>query len=199
MDKNLSFEQVSAEEIDALKELGNIGVAHAASSLSTMIGKIVEMSVPNVILAKISEIHKYFQEKIVTGVVTALEEVENGRSGYLYILFPEAKKLANLLIEDSTLIDSTIMEIGNIISSSFCNAIADMLGIMLIPSPPSLSEDMSVAIIEAIVAQIAEKGDSIIIFETELKEKDNAIDILITLVPDEKFLSYIMKMFGMLG
>lgn len=195
----LGFDKIGYEELDALKELGNIGVAHAATSLSAMLGKVVEMSVPNVKIIKISEIHSELQDKMVTGVVTALEDMENGRSGYLYIMFPDAKKLASLLIEDSMLFDSTVMEIGNILSSSFCNAIADMLGITIIPSPPSLAEDVNVAIIEAIVAQIAEKSDYVIIFETQLKEEDDAIEVLITLVPDEKFLSYIMKMFGMLG
>lgn len=185
--------------MDALKELGNIGVAHAATSLSTMLGKVVEMSVPNVVVAKISEIHNYFEEEIVSGVVTALEDMENGRSGYLYISFPNAEKVAKLLIEDANLVESTIMEIGNILSSSFCNAIADMLGITLIPSPPSFAYDVSVAIVEAIVAQIAEKSDYVIIFETELVEEDDAVEIMIALVPDEKFLGYIMKMFGMLG
>ncbi|MEM1671483.1 MAG: chemotaxis protein CheC [Archaeoglobaceae archaeon] len=195
----LSFDKIGSEELDALKELGNIGVAHAATSLSVMLGKLVEMSVPNVKIIKISEIHRELQDKIVTGIVTALEDMENGRSGYLYIMFPDAKKLASLLVEDSILIDSTVIEIGNILSSSFCNAIADMLGITLIPSPPNLAEDASVAIIEAIIAQIAERSDYVIIFETQLKEEDDAIEVLITLIPDEKFLGYIMKMFGMLG
>ncbi|MEM0330986.1 MAG: chemotaxis protein CheC [Archaeoglobaceae archaeon] len=195
----LSFDKIGSEELDALKELGNIGVAHAATSLSVMLGKLVEMSVPNVKIIKISEIHRELQDKIVTGIVTALEDMENGRSGYLYIMFPDAKKLASLLVEDSMLIDSTVIEIGNILSSSFCNAIADMLGITLIPSPPNLAEDASVAIIEAIIAQIAERSDYVIIFETQLKEEDDAIEVLITLIPDEKFLGYIMKMFGMLG
>lgn len=190
--------ELKFEEIDALKELGNIGVAHAATSLSTMLGKLVEMNVPNVLIAKISELHNYFEDEIVVGVVTALEDIENGRTGYLYISFPEAKKVARLLVEEESLIDSTIMEVGNILSSSFCNAIADMLGIMLIPSPPSLAEDASIAIIEVIVTQIAEKSENVIIFETELRESEDAIKILITLIPDEKFLSYILKMLGML-
>lgn len=187
------------EELDALKELGNIGVAHAATSLSTMLGKMVEMTVPKVIVAKFSEIHNYFKDEVITGIVTGLEDIENGRTGYLYISFPDAKKLSSIFIDDSSLADSTIMEIGNILSSSFCNAIADMLGIVLVPTPPSFAEDTSIAIVETIVAQIAEKGDWIIIFETELRESDYAIEILMTLVPDEKFLGYIIKMLGMLG
>lgn len=195
----INLGSLKEEELDALRELGNIGVAHAATSLSTMLGKMVEMTVPKVIVAKFSEIHNYFNEKVVTGVVTGLEDIENGRTGYLYISFPDAKKLSSIFIDDSSLADSTIMEIGNILSSSFCNAIADMLGIVLVPTPPSFAEDTSIAIVETIVAQIAEKGDWVIIFETELRESDYSIEILMTLVPDEKFLGYIIKMLGMLG
>ncbi|MEM2727087.1 MAG: chemotaxis protein CheC [Archaeoglobaceae archaeon] len=195
----INLGSLKEEELDALKELGNIGVAHAATSLSTMLGKMVEMTVPKVIVAKFSEIHNYFKDEVITGIVTGLEDIENGRTGYLYISFPDAKKLSSIFIDDSSLADSTIMEIGNILSSSFCNAIADMLGIVLVPTPPSFAEDTSIAIVETIVAQIAEKGDWIIIFETELRESDYAIEILMTLVPDEKFLGYIIKMLGMLG
>lgn len=198
MDK-IGFESLGSEEIDALKELGNIGVAHAATSLSTMLGKVVEMNVPNVVVARISEVHRYFKDELVSGVVTALEDMENGRSGYLYISFPNAEKVAKLLTDDANLVESTIIELGNILSSSFCNAIAEMLGIVLIPSPPSFAFDASIAIVESIVAQIAEKGDSVIIFETELREKEDAVEITIALIPDENFLGYIMKMFGMLG
>jgi chemotaxis protein CheC len=189
----------NAEQMDALKELGNIGVAHAATSLSTMLGKLIEMSVPSVKLAEISKIHEFFDEKPVTGVVTALEDMENGRSGYLFIAFPNSDRLVKLLTSDQSLQDSTLMEVGNILSSSFCNAIAEMLGIMLIPSPPSFASDLIIAIVEAIVAQIADKGDYVIIFETELREKEEAIEILVTLIPDDNFLGYVMKMMGMLG
>lgn len=191
--------EFSAEQLDALRELGNIGVAHAATSLSIMLGKSIDMSVPKVTIARISEMHNYFDDRVVTGIVTALEDMESGRTGYLLISFPDAKRIANFLTEDSSLAESTIMEVGNILSSSFCNAVADMLGIVLMPSPPSLAEDTSLAIVEAIVAQIAERGDFVIIFETQLSESDDAIEIPIVLLPDEKFLDYLIKMLGMLG
>ncbi|KUK04654.1 chemotaxis protein CheC [Methermicoccus shengliensis] len=190
-------------ELDALKELGNIGVGHAATSLSRMLGRLVVMSVPNVRVVKISELHEVIEtEKIVAGVVTALEDMENGQAGFLYVTFPESssEKVVRILLGDSSdeeLMDSAIMEIGNILSSSFCDATAEMLGIVLMPTPPSFAKDYSIAVVDAVVSQLADKSDHIVIFETELREREDAIEILVMLMPSETFVNYILKMLSM--
>ncbi len=190
-------------ELDALRELGNIGVGHAATSLSQMLGKAVDMSVPKVIVTKVSELHNYVDaEKIVAGVITALNDLEQGETGYLYITFPDgsAKKIAEILLGDASdeeMVNSAIMEIGNILSSSFCDATAEMLGVTLLPTPPSFAIDYAMAVVDAIIAQISERSEHLIIFETELKEEEDAIEIFVMLIPSENFLNYILKMLGM--
>jgi len=198
-----SIDNLGEIELDALKELGNIGVGHAATSLSQMLGRLVVMSVPNVRVVKISELHEVIEtEKIVAGVVTALEDMENGQAGFLYVILPESssEKVVRILLGDSSdeeLMDSTIMEIGNILSSSFCDATAEMLGTVLIPTPPSFAKDYSISVIDAVVSQLAEKSDHIVIFETELREREDAIEILVMLIPSETFVNYILKMLSM--
>ena len=44
-----NFEQLNDMHIDILREIGNIGAGNAATSLSQMIMKTVEMAVPEVI------------------------------------------------------------------------------------------------------------------------------------------------------
>ncbi|AIG97918.1 Chemotaxis protein CheC, inhibitor of MCP methylation [Archaeoglobus fulgidus DSM 8774] len=198
-----SIEDFGEMELDALKELGNIGVGKAATSLSQMLGRRIEMSVPEAVIVKIPELHKYINaEEMVAGVVTGLEDIENGHSGFLYITFPEksSKKLAEILLGDSSdeeMVDSTLMEIGNILSSSFCDAAAEMLGIVLLPTPPSFGRDFAIAVIDAVVSQLAEKSDYVVIFETKLEESENEIEALVMLIPNEKFVSYILKLLGM--
>ncbi len=198
------LDSLSEVELDALRELGNIGVGHAATSLSQMLGKSVDMNVPRVIVAKVSELHKHVEaENIVAGVITALNDMENGEAGYLYITFPDgsAKKIAEILLGDASddeMVNSALMEIGNILSSSFCNATAEMLGITLLPTPPNFAIDYAMAVIDAIIAQIAEKSEHVIIFETELKESEDAIEIFVMLIPNEAFMQYIMKLLGMI-
>lgn len=189
--------------LDALKELGNIGVGHAATSLSQMLGRKVDMTVPNVRLVKISELGKVIEtEKVVAGVVTGLNDLENGEAGYLYVTFPEksSEKISEILLGDTSdenMVHSAIMEIGNILSSSFCDATAEMLGITLIPTPPNFAIDYALAVIDAVVSQLAAKSDQVVIFEAELQEEEDAIEIFVMLIPSENFVDYIFKMLGM--
>ncbi len=198
-----SIENLDEIELDALRELGNIGVGKAATSLSQMLGKTIEMSVPVATIVKIQELHKVIDsEKIVAGVVTALDDIENGQAGFLYINFPENSsiKLAEILLGDSSdedMVDSTLMEVGNILSSAFCDAIAEMLGIVLIPTPPNFAKDYAVAVIDAVVSQLAEKSDYVVVFETNLEESENEIEILVMLIPNERFVNYILQLLGM--
>ncbi|ADB58422.1 chemotaxis protein CheC [Archaeoglobus profundus] len=187
-------------ELEALRELGNIGAGHAATSLSQMLGKTVEMSVPMVRVVEISKIHEVIDvSKIVSGVVTGLNDLENGETGYLYVVFPEEteKRIAEMMMLDGDMIESALMEIGNILSSSFCDAMAEMLGTMLIPTPPSFAKDYSVAILDALLAQLATKGDHVVIFDTELKDEDGVVNIEILLLPSENFMGYIARMISM--
>lgn len=198
-----NFGDLSEMELDALRELGNIGVGKAATALSQMLGRLVEMSVPVAKVVKIQEMHEFIDaEQMVAGVVTGFEDMENGRSGFLYITFPErsSKRLAEILLGDASdedMVDSTLMEIGNILSSAFCDAIAEMLGIVLLPTPPSFGKDFAIAVIDAVVSQLAEKSDYVIIFETKLEENEDEIEIVVMLIPNERFVDYIFQLLGM--
>jgi len=190
-------------ELDALKELGNIGVGKAATSLSQMVGKLVEMSVPKAMVVKIQDLHKVIDaEEMVAGVVTGLDDIEKGQAGFLYITFPEpsSQRLVEILLGDSSdeeMMESTLMEIGNILSSAFCDAIAEMLGITLIPTPPAFGRDFAIAVIDAIVSQLAEKSDYMVVFETKLEVSEEELEILVMLIPNEMFVNYIFQMLGM--
>ncbi len=198
-----SIENLGEVELDALKELGNIGVGKAATSLSQMLGKLVEMSVPKAMVVKIQDLHKVIDvEEMVAGVVTGLDDVENGQAGFLYITFPEpsSQRLAEILLGDSSdeeMVNSTLMEIGNILSSAFCDATAEMLEITLIPTPPSFGRDFAIAVIDAIIAQLAEKSDYVVVFETKLEVSEEELEILVMLIPNERFVNYVFQMLEM--
>ncbi len=190
-------------ELDILKELGNIGAGHAATSLSQILGRTIQITVPEIKVIEIPRISTEIDtERIVAGVVTGLNDLELGESGYLYIMIPRQsyKKIASIMLgndENPEMMESAIMELGNILSSAFCNAIAELLEIMLMPTPPSFAMDYSLAVIDAIVSQLSKKSDYIIIFETELRDEEDSIEIIILLIPNEVFMKYILKLTDM--
>ncbi|MDD4250365.1 MAG: chemotaxis protein CheC [Methanosarcina sp.] len=194
---------LSEVELDILKELGNIGAGHAATSLSKLLNKDVFFSVPKVKIGEIKNLSSEFIDEVVAGVIIALQDLEEHRSGYLYIMFPEksARKIAGELFGmeelDEEMYASTIMEVGNILSSSFCDALADFMDIILLPSPPNFAVDVPTAVIDSVVSQMAEKNDHIILFETSLSS-DPDIEIYLAMLPEPDMLDNMMKILGQL-
>lgn len=194
---------LSEVELDVLKELGNIGTGHAATSLSKLLNKDVYLSVPEVKVGEIKNLSREFIGEVVAGVIIALQDLEEKKSGYLYIMFPEksARKIAGDLFGmdglDEEMYASTIMEVGNILSSSFCDASADFMDIILLPSPPNFAEDVPAAIIDSVVSQMAKDSNHIILFETSLSS-DSDIEIYLALLPEARLLDDMMKIMGQL-
>ncbi len=196
----MDLSKLSELEIEALRELGNIGVGHAATSLSQLLGKTVEMNVPRVEITEISRVHEVIKaDKVVAGVVAGLNDIDKGLAGYLYIVFPDSaeKKIAEIMMIEEDMIDSALTEIGNILSSSFCNATAEMLGAILMPTPPDFARDYLIAIIDALLAQLVAKWDRVIIFDTQLKDESQSVNIEVILIPSEGLMEYIKKLVDM--
>jgi chemotaxis protein CheC len=194
---------LSAMELDVLNELGNIGSGHAATSLSILFDKDVDISVPKIRIVEIKNIYNELINGVVAGVLIALENLDEGRSGYLYIMLPEnsSKQIVTDLLgmenTDNEMYASTVMEIGNILSSSFCDALAEFMDIVLLPSPPSYAMDSPTAIIDSVVSQMAKSSEHIIIFGTSLRTDSN-IEIFLSLLPEQGLLDSIMKTVGQL-
>jgi chemotaxis protein CheC len=185
--------------MDVLKELGNIGAGHAATSLSKLLDKEINIAVPSVRLGEIKSLSKEFISDIVAGVIIALQDLEENKSGYLYIMFPEnsSKQIATELFGleefDEEMYESTIMEVGNILSSAFCDASADFMDVILLPSPPNFAVDVPTAVIDSVVSQMAKRSNYIIIFETSLRSDSN-VEIFLALLPEPSLLEDIARM-----
>ncbi len=186
-------------ELDVLKELGNIGAGHAATSLSKLLDKEINIAVPKISVGEIRNLSRIFNiSDIVAGVIIALQDLEENKSGYLCIMFPEtsSKQIATSLFGmedfDEEMYESTIMEVGNILSSSFCDASAEFMDIILLPSPPSFAVDVPTAVIDSVVSQMARRTDYIMIFETSLSSDSN-IEVFLALLPEPSLLEDIRK------
>ncbi|HIP58270.1 MAG TPA: chemotaxis protein CheC [Archaeoglobus profundus] len=188
-------------ELDALREVGNIGAGHAATSLSQLLNRTIEISVPGVNIVEIPNVLKALNRKpdeIITSVVTALNEVDKV-VGFLFFIFPNNvdKKIAEIMMVEEEMLDSALAEIGNILASSFCNALAEFLNIVLMPTPPNLVKDYILSVLDELLAQIATKSNYIIIFETQLKDENNMVTLDLILVPSETLINYIRKAISM--
>ena len=190
----------------ALNELGNIASCHAVTSLAEMTGMTLDIDVPTADVVSIAEAKKVIDaERIVAGISLQLDGEFKGN---LQILFPEksAFSIVDILMGkmsgdtkgiETDMEESALMEIGNILASSFCDAISDLLQFPLLPSPPSFSFNMMGTMMEdAIIAvSYTEKTEYIILLRCDFKgDSENGLCGYIMLFPQMDSLKAMLSM-----
>ncbi|MDH7593627.1 MAG: chemotaxis protein CheC [Methanomicrobiales archaeon] len=188
-------------ECDALREMGNIGAAHAATVLSQMLNSQVEMSVPEIQVVDISEAHRYIDNEVAVLVIFQIQgEVKNGGYVLLHLQTGSALRLTDIMLglpstarEFSESDRSTLMELGNIMVSSFLDATANLLGIMMIPSPPELTIDIPHAVFQSLLAMEGVDIDEVVLFRTELTSEEHRINSNLMLLPNPPMLDEIIR------
>jgi chemotaxis protein CheC len=189
-------------QMDALREMGNIGTSHSATSLSTLIGRDIHIKVPAISLEHIDNIPNIVSNDKVVGLLLDIKDGDR-TMGYLYTIFSE-KSAANIVDTllcqpqgTTTVIgemeQSAIMEVGNILASSFCDAIAEFLGIVLLPSPPNFVNDMISAIIQSSLIEISMLADDAILFRTDLTDDQQIFDGYVILFPNPEMLGQMLS------
>ncbi|MFA4825834.1 MAG: chemotaxis protein CheC [Methanoregula sp.] len=175
--------EFTAVQMDALQELANIGSAHSATTLSQMLNTNIGMSVPKIDVIDISKVGEFVTDELTTMVIFELQgDIPHG--GYLILHFPRdsAKRTANIM-EGTSEFDhsfsemdqSAILEVGNIMISSFLSATSDLIGMVMLPSPPVLVVDMAHAAITSLVAQMTVEVDDVILFRVQLTSDEHKI------------------------
>ncbi len=197
--------QLTPIEMDALKEVGNIGAGNAATSLSQMINRRIHMNVPLVKLLPFDEVAELLggPETEVAGIY--LKVLGDAPGSILFVLPVESGlALTDMLMgiepgistDFSEMTQSALMEIGNILAASYLNALADMTSLSLQPSIPALSCDMAAAIMSVILVELGEVGDTALVIETEFIAENRDIKGYFFLLPDPGSLSIMMKAIG---
>jgi chemotaxis protein CheC len=158
-------------QLDALRELANIGAGTAATALSQMLGQEVTLSVPRALALTLADAVAAAgpPEDVVTSVVIPLEG-DLDALVLLLISTDDAQTLCGLLgVEAGTEVgDSALAEIGNILGASYMNSLAAMTGLELLLCPPQLATDLLASIVASVLAEAAAGADTALILDTAL-------------------------------
>lgn len=194
---------LKTNQLDALREVANIGAGHAATALSQMIGEIIMISVPTINVTRLEDVPPLVPEGDEP-VAAVLMHMMGDLTGRTLLVFPRqtALRLAELLLrrsarsEDfSELERSAIKEAGNILSSAYMNALSDFMGMMLMPSPPSLAIDLSSTVLTTAYVQFGSDKDFVFCVESEFLMNDlgERLRGFFLLVPDPASLQAILR------
>ena len=182
----MSTTTLSTLQLDALRELANIGSGTAGTALSQMLGRSVDISVPNALVLPLAEAVDAVGSAAedVTGVVIPLQ---GDLDAVVLLVFPvaDAAALCGLLgVEAGTEVGlSALSEIGNILGASYVGAIAAMTGLDLDLTPPQAVTDMLAAIVSTVLASRAADTDTAMILDSELTVEGEACSLGFLLLP----------------
>jgi chemotaxis protein CheC len=192
--------QYSDLQLDALRELANVGSGTASTALSAMLGRSVDITVPNAFVLPMAEAVDSIgnPEDDVTGIVLGV--FGDMEATVLLLVNPNhAALLCGMLgvPADSEFGESALMEIGNIVGSSYINALAMMTGMEIEPTPPGLATDMLAAIVESVLAQRATGGDIALLLDSDMVVENEDCSVSFLLVPDQGGVEQLLARLGL--
>ena len=196
MADHISFERVTTEYYDVLKELGNIGAGNATTALAQMLQTKVDMKVPQVRLLDFKDVGEVMggEEQIVVGIYLAVEGDITG--SIMFILEQNAGKTLVSKLMGTPPSDGEFNEIGNIITGAYLNSLAQMTNLKMLPSVPDLSIDMLNAILSVPAIEFGIMGDQILLIQTVFTD-DVDLNGYFILMPDLESYSKMLRALGL--
>ncbi len=187
-------------QLDALRELANIGSGTASTALSIMLGRSVDISVPTAEALPFADAVDAAgpAEQEITGIVLG---IVGDLTGTVLLLIPpaDADAMCQMVgVEPSDeLALSALGEIGNIIGTSYINALAAMTRMHIEPTPPATATDMLAAIVETVLAGQALSSDVALMLDSNLRVEGEDCSISFLFVPDAGGIEMVLARLGM--
>ena len=200
-----SKSEYTPDQIDALREIGNIGASHASTALTMLLHQDILVDVPECFICKTLEAPYVLGDAEQSVVAVYLDAYGKGKGSMLLILTEEiAKMMTDLLFcraqdpnreitEDDK---EAISEIGNICGSAYLNAISNLLGVTMLPSPPGFAVGMLGAVLEYPVTLASEEYDYLVIIKTHFITDRQRFPGYFIYIPDRETEKLLMEKFG---
>jgi chemotaxis protein CheC len=165
-------------QLDAMREVANIGAGHAATALSQMTNRKIMITVPRVNVRPLEEACDIVG---TPGEVIAaiLMHMMGDLTGRALLMFPQpaARTICDFLLRREMgttqnfgeMEKSALKEAGNILASAYLNALSEFMGMMLVPSVPSLTIDLSGAILTSAHLNFGHDRDYAFCVETSFR------------------------------
>jgi chemotaxis protein CheC len=191
-------------QLDALREVANIGAGHAATALSQMVNTRIMVDIPEIKVVPIEDVGELIgaPDQIVSAVVMQLLGDVTGRT---LQIFPwrTAVRLTSVLLnrghidqpeEFGEVEQSTLKEVGNILVGAYINALSEFMGLMLFMSPPAIAIDTAQAVLTTSSLNFGNQHDYVFAVNTRLGMDDSTeLGGYFLLLPDDASLKVILR------
>ena len=199
-----NYEELSDMQIDVLREIGNIGAGNAATALATILDEKVDMSVPSVKITGFDEAVQALGGAETMTVAVLVNFSGDGNGMIMFLLnVKDAKSIMDILIgeddsdELSEMKISGIKEIGNILGSSYVNAISALTGLNIHVSVPYIAIDMVGALMSVPIIEFGAIGDKLMFIEENFNGESNDLKSNMIMFAEINTLKIIMEKLGL--
>ncbi|MCL1924926.1 MAG: chemotaxis protein CheC [Defluviitaleaceae bacterium] len=199
--------QLEDNHINALQEISNIGAGNALTALCKLLHRNIVMSLPSISLVDFKEASDFLggSEKVmlgilsnvhsdhVDGIIMFLLDLNHAKTLICSVLgreFSEDFELGELEL-------SAITEVGNILNSSYLNAISALLDERLVSSIPHVSIDMAAAILSVPAIEFGKVSDESLLIKNTFELEEKNIDGYFLFVPDVDSFKFVFSSLGL--
>jgi chemotaxis protein CheC len=186
-------------QLDALRELANIGSGNAGTALGQMLGKTVDISVPTAAALPLADAVAIAGDpaELRFGVVVP---VFGDMDAVVVLLFPEAdaRTMCGIYgLEPGTPDGHSMLgEVGNILGTNYINVLAQMVGMRLEPAPPQVVEDMLGSILQSVLLGRGDDVDEALILDSSLLVEEEACSLSFLLLPNHGGIRQVLERLG---
>ncbi len=194
--------QITEDDIHKIRVIANTGIANAAESLSKILGKRVDLSIPSVSLLPVERIPESIGEvdSIYIGVYMPLVGDIKGTilfglkedSGFdlIDLLYGIESGETRELNEDG---ESALKEVTNIVGSSVINVIAEQASVAIKPDVPTVVHDYMQSIIDSLLVLHNIRNDYALIMDTIFYYQDDRVMGELLIMPEPESLKKIVS------
>jgi len=190
---------------DALQEIGSICAGNAATALSQLLDRKIDIVVPRILFLPIEDVPQAVggSDKLVVGLM--LRVLGDLPSNIIFIFSQrDALTLASMMTgkpaSESRLISdierSALKEVGVILANAYLGALGSFVGLGLVPTVPELIMDMAGAIVDYILIELSCKSQFALLVESEFSEPEAKVTGHFFLIPDPEGLELILHAIG---
>ena len=204
-----SIDELDDMHVDVLTELGNIGSGNAATALASLMNTEININVPHVRILGFNDVADYVggPENVVLGVLIKLSGDVDGMILYVFNDDLIRNVLKVFFGKDYTSVSeldemdmSALNEIGNIMASSYVNALSSMTSLTIDVSVPSMCVDMAGAILSVPSIEFAQVGNKVLFLDDSFSigENSDKVKSNMILVPEMDSLNKIFERLGIM-
>ncbi len=199
----MSRENYTPMEMDALKEVANVGGGNAATAISILVEKAIHMDVPQLEILNYDEIYKEIMGEEEMVMAGAMRIMGDGSGAFLFVVKSEdAEKIFTMMMPGMKDITkemeySALGEFVNILGSSYLNAVARLLDLTLISGVPAVTEDMFGAVLSSSYIMSEQYEEQVMIIKNEFTYDEMKVESSLYFIPRPGVLDQLFKKIGL--